>query len=47
MEGREAFTGLFINDLDDAGFEVAEDNFLLLENGEFILLEDNQRIILE
>ena len=47
MEGQEAFTGLFINDLDDAGFEVAEDNFLLLENGEFILLEDNQRIILE
>ena len=47
MEGQEAFTGLFINDLDDAGFEVAEDNFLLLEDGSFLLLEDNERIILE
>jgi len=47
MEGQEAFTGLFINDLDDAGFEVAEDNFLLLEDGSFLLLENNERIILE
>ena len=47
MEGQEAFTGLFIDDLGDAGFETAEDNFLLLENGEFILLENNERIILE
>ena len=47
MEGREIKSALFIDDLDSAGFEISEDNFLLLENGEFVLTEDNQYIIVE
>jgi hypothetical protein len=47
MEGQEALSAFFIDDLSDAGFTISEDNFLLLEDGSFLLLEDNERIILE
>ena len=45
MEGKESLSSLFVSNLEDAGF--VEDGFLLLENGEFILTESNEKIILE
>jgi hypothetical protein len=47
MEGMEILSALFIDDLEDAGFIISEDNFLLLEDGTPILTEGNEEIILE
>lgn len=47
FEGQEQEQALYIDDLEDAGFVISEDNFLLLEDGTPILTEDNQEIILE
>lgn len=47
FEGQERQEALFITDLEDAGFEIAEDNFLLLEDGTPILTEGNEEIIIE
>ena len=47
FEGQEIEQALYIDDLEDAGFVISEDNFLLLEDGTPILTEDNQKIIIE
>ena len=47
MEGMEILSALFIDDLEDAGFIISPDNFLLLEDGTPILTEGNEEIILE
>ena len=47
MEGNEILSALFIDDLEDAGFIISPDNFLLLEDGTPILTEGNEEIILE
>jgi hypothetical protein len=47
MEGKESLSSLFVSNLEDAGFQIIDDNFLLLENGEFILTESNEKIRLE
>lgn len=47
FEGQEENEALYINNLEDAGFTIIENNFILLENGEFMLTEDNQLIYVE
>jgi hypothetical protein len=47
FEGTEREQALFIDDLEDAGFIISEDNFLLLEDGTPILTEGNEEIIIE
>jgi len=47
FEGTEREQALFIDDLEDAGFVISEDNFLLLEDGTPILTESNEEIIIE
>jgi hypothetical protein len=47
FEGIERQTALFIDDLEDAGFIISTDNFLLTEDGEPILTEDNNKLIVE
>ena len=46
-EGKEREQALFIDDLEDAGFVISLDNFLLLEDGTPILTEENENIIIE
>jgi hypothetical protein len=47
FEGMELQPALFINDLASVGFTIVENDYLLLEDGEFILTENNELIILE
>lgn len=47
FEGMELQEALYIDDLGALGFNIIENNFLLLENGEFALTEDNKLIYLE
>lgn len=47
FNGIEKQQSLFINDLAAAGFTIIENNFLITENGEFVLTEDNQLIYIE
>ena len=47
FEGMELQPSLFINDLSALGFNIIENNFLLLENGEYALTEDNKLIYIE
>ena len=47
FEGKEIDEALFIDNLEDAGFEESLLGFLLLEDGTFLLTEDSQKINLE
>jgi hypothetical protein len=47
FDGKERQEALFIDDLEDAGFIISLDNFLLLEDGTPILTEGNEKIIIE
>lgn len=47
FEGQEEQEALYIEGLEDAGFNIIENNFILLEDGQFMLTEDNQLIYVE
>jgi hypothetical protein len=48
FEAKEEKTAHFINDLENAGFEVfTGDDFLLLEDGFYLLFEDGGKIIIQ
>lgn len=45
FEGKELNPSLFIDDLEDTGFNIVENIFLLSEDGKYILTENNELII--
>lgn len=47
FDGLEKQPALFINDINGLSFTIIIDNFLALENGEYILTEENKLIIIE
>lgn len=46
FKGQEINEPFFINDLESAGFVIGQFNFLLLEDGFYLLQENNDKIIL-
>ena len=47
FSGQEIKSSFFIDNLGDVGFEISEDNFLLAEDGQELLTEANENIIIE
>lgn len=46
FKGQEVNEPYFINNLENAGFTIYEESYLLLENGFYLLQENNDKIIL-